>query len=127
MTKHNLNFGKFSEDTAVKYLERHGYNILDLNYKSKLGEVDIIAKEGRTICFVEVKSRSSLVFGLPKEAVDKYKQHKISRCAIVYLKERRLLNQSCRFDVLSVLDDGGNPPRLELIKDAFSLDGKYSY
>jgi putative endonuclease len=125
MGRYNLNFGKASENTAAEYLKRQGYCILEVNYRTKLGEIDIVAKEGKTICFVEVKSRSSLAFGLPKEAVNKRKQHKLSRCALSYLKEKHLCNQSCRFDVLSIIQD--ERPKLELLRDAFELNGKYSY
>ena len=99
-----------------------GYAIVACNYKNYLGEIDIIAKEKQTLCFVEVKSRSSAAFGLPKEAVDARKQRKISQVAVTYLKERQLLNQACRFDVLSVLKDTHNQSQFELIKDAFSLN-----
>lgn len=99
-----------------------GYTIVACNYKNYLGEIDIIAKEKQTLCFVEVKSRSSDAYGLPKEAVDARKQRKISQVAVTYLKERHLLNQACRFDVLSVLKDNHNQSQFELIKDAFSLN-----
>lgn len=127
MSRYNLNFGKASENTAAEYLKRQGYCILEVNYRTKLGEIDIVAKEGRAVCFIEVKSRSSSAFGLPKEAVDKRKQHKLSRCALVYLKEKHLYNQSCRFDILSILDNEQNQPHFELLRDAFELNGKYSY
>ena len=127
MSKYNLNFGKSSESQAISYLRGQGYKILGTNYKNKLGEIDIIAKDDNRFCFIEVKSRSSVMFGLPKEAVGRNKQHKISRCAIFYLKERGLLNQGCRFDVLSILDNGQDDGQFELIKDAFSLAGNYSY
>lgn len=125
MSKYSLNFGRSSEGKAISYLRGQGYKILETNYKNKLGEIDIIAKDDNRFCFIEVKSRSSLVYGLPKEAVGRHKQYKISKIAIAYLKERGLLNQGCRFDVLSVIDDG--QPQFELLKDAFSLEGKYSY
>lgn len=127
MSRYNLNFGKASENIAVEYLKGQGYRILEVNYRTKLGEIDIVAKEGRTTCFIEVKSRSSSVFGLPKEAVDKRKQRKLSRCALSYLKEKRLHNQSCRFDVLSILLSEEGRPCFELLKDSFSLDGNYTY
>ena len=127
MSKYNLNFGKSSEDKALSYLRGQGYKILEANYKNKLGEIDIIAKDDGRFCFIEVKSRSSVMFGLPKEAVGRHKQHKISQCAIAYLKERGLLNQGCRFDVLSILDNGQEHSQFELIKDAFSLVGNYNY
>ena len=127
MSKYNLNFGKSSEDKALSYLRGQGYKILEANYKNKLGEIDIIAKDDGRFCFIEVKSRSSVMFGLPKEAVGRHKQHKISQCAIAYLKERGLLNQGCRFDVLSILGNGQDYSQFELIKDAFNLAENYNY
>lgn len=109
------------------YLERNGYKILECNYKSRFGEIDIIATDKRTLCFVEVKSRSSSGDGLPKEAVDRRKQHKISQSALTYLKDRQLLNQSCRFDVLSVIHEIQGEGSFELIKNAFELERNYSY
>lgn len=125
MSKYNLNFGKSSEDKALSYLRGQGYKILEANYKNKLGEIDIIGKDDGRFCFIEVKSRSSVIFGLPKEAVSRHKQYKISKIAIAYLKERGLLNRPCRFDVLSIL--GQDYSQFELIKDAFSLAGNYNY
>lgn len=127
MSRHNLNFGKSSESAAANYLRGQGYKILELNYKNKLGEIDIIAKEDRAVCFIEVKSRSQTAFGLPQEAVNKHKQHKISQCALSYLKERQLFEQSSRFDVLSIIQEQAGCPRFELIRDAFDLDSRYSY
>lgn len=100
---------------------------MEINYKNRLGEIDIIAEEDKIICFVEVKSRSQRKFGLPKEAVNRPKQRKISQSAVIYLKERRLLEQGCRFDVVSVTREAGEPADFELIKDAFDLDPQYSY
>ena len=127
MSKYNLNFGKSSEDKALSYLRWQGYKILETNYKKKLGEIDIIAKDDGRFCFIEVKSRSSVMFGLPKEAVNRRKQHKLSQSALAYLKERQLLNQSCRFDVLALNRDEQGQPGFELLKDAFELNGNYSY
>lgn len=127
MSRYNLNFGKASENTAAEYLKRQGYSILEVNYRTKLGEIDIVAKEDRVVCFIEVKSRSSSAFGLPEEAVDKRKQHKLSRCALSYLKEKHLYKQSCRFDVLSILGNERNQPHFELFRDAFGLVGDYTY
>lgn len=127
MSKYNQNFGKSSEGKAISYLKEKGYKILETNYRNKLGEVDIIAKDDSRICFIEVKSRSSLMYGLPKEAVHRHKQFKMSQAAVVYLKEKGLLDRPCRFDVLSIIDNGRDGGQFELIKDAFCLSGNYSY
>ncbi len=128
MSKYRLNFGKSSENQAVKYLSGQGYKILETNYRNKLGEVDIVAKDNNCLCFVEVKSRSSAIFGLPKEAVGRSKQQKICRMALSYLKEKGLLgNAAARFDVLSIGSDSRQQPSFELIKNAFSAEDKYIY
>lgn len=121
MSRYNLIFGKSSENIALRYLKRQGYKILDTNYRTKLGEIDIIGRQRSTVCFIEVRSRSTSQFGYPKESVDRRKQNKIIKSAILYLKEKFSLEKSCRFDVLSIIR---NQERVdfELIKGAFDLD-----
>lgn len=127
MSRYNLDFGKTSESEAAEFLKNQGYKILELNYRSIFGEIDIVATDARALCFIEVKSRSSSAFGLPKEAVNRRKQHKLSQSALSYLKERQLLNQSCRFDVLALSRDKQGQPGFELLKNAFELSDKYTY
>ena len=93
-------FGAIGEELAAQYLKKKKYQILDRNFSNKLGEIDIIAKQNDVIIFIEVKSRSSSKFGLPREAVTVYKRNKIRRIALVYLKQKRMLNSPCRFDVI---------------------------
>jgi putative endonuclease len=126
VSKENLYSGKRGEELAVDYLKKHGYKILARNYKNKLGEVDIIAKDQNTYCFIEVKTRKSEKFGLPSEAVSGLKQRQISKAALCFLKENRLLDRGARFDVVSVMDRG-DQPRLDLIKNAFELDSDFTY
>jgi putative endonuclease len=97
-------FGNIGETLAAKYLENKGYQILEMNFSNKIGEIDIIAKQKDTIVFVEVKSRISTQFGLPREAVTAHKQYKIRTTALSYLKQKRLLDSLCRFDVIEHLD-----------------------
>lgn len=127
MSNYNQNFGKSSENEALRYLKKQGYRILELNYKTTLGEIDIIARDKGTICFIEVKSRSSILYGQPKEALDKHKQHKISQSAVVYLKQKNSLEKRSRFDVLSVIRDENKQLSFELLKDAFCLEANYAY
>ena len=127
MSRYNLDFGKTSESEAAEFLKNQGYKIVELNYRSIFGEIDIVATEARVLCFIEVKSRSTPAFGLPKEAVNRRKQHKLSQSALAYLKERQLLNQSCRFDVLALGRDEQGRQGFELLKDAFELSSKYTY
>ena len=121
-----LKLGKLGEGEAVKYLKVNGYKILERNYKTKLGELDIIAKDAKTICFVEVKTRSSKEKGLPIESITPLKQHKLSMLALSYLKLNNLLSKAARFDVVSVYQDNTQTD-IQLIKNAFDLDRLYSY
>lgn len=126
MSKDNLRLGRQGEEEAVKLLKKSGYKILFRNYKTKLGELDIIAKDKESICFVEVKARRSDAFGLPQEAVQLSKQKQISKAALSFLKESDLLDKRARFDVVSVLYSSGEP-KLELIKGAFELGAQFTY
>ena len=121
----NLEFGKVVEKEAAEFLKTKGYKILKSNYKTKLGEIDIIAKDKDTICFVEVKGRHSLKFGQPCEAVTLKKQRQISKAAVYYLKLNNLMDSPARFDVLSILY-GDNKGELSLIKNAFELNASFT-
>lgn len=94
--------GKQGEDIAVKYLETHGYRVLDRNYTTDIGEVDIFATDERTLIAVEVKSRLSLRYGTPAEAVGHDKIKKISQVTSQYVKQFRLFGIPVRFDVVEV-------------------------
>lgn len=122
----SLDLGKRGETQAADFLRKNGYKILALNYKSKLGEIDCIAKERDTICFVEVKTRSSERFGFPSEAVSAGKQKQISRAAVAFLKEKGMLDRKARFDVVSVVYSEAGP-KIDLIKDAFELSGGFTF
>ncbi len=125
MPKQNFQFGKSGEEIALGLLKKNGYKILARNYRTRLGEIDIVACDKDTICFIEVKSRHSDKFGFPQEAVLKSKQRQISKAALVFLKEKNLLDRKARFDVVSVLS-ADETPKLELITDAFELDGGFT-
>ncbi len=122
----HIELGRSSEDLAVDYLRENGYRIIKRNYKTKLGEIDIIAKDKDVLCFIEVKSRKTERFGSPREAVSNLKQRKISRVALAYLKENNLLDSKARFDVVAIIYPD-NKPQFELIKDAFELEEKFLY
>ena len=106
--------GKEKEELAAEFLTRHGFFILEKNFSCRNGEIDIIAKEGDTLCFVEVKYRSSLDFGYPEENVDIRKQRKICRTALIFMTSHGYKGNS-RFDVVSIV-----PDRIKLIRNAFS-------
>ena len=118
MSKESFNLGRSGEDKAAKLLLESGYKILVRNYKTKFAEIDIVAIDKDTVCFVEVKIRSQDRFGDPKEAVNYAKQKKIYFAALQFLKERALLDKKARFDVVSILDLKVST-KAEIIKNAF--------
>jgi len=97
--------GNMGESAACAVLERAGITVLERNYRRPVGEIDIVAREKKTILFVEVKLRSSLRYGRPAEAVNRAKQLKIIRTAMCYLAENSLEDAPVRFDVIEVLPD----------------------
>jgi putative endonuclease len=111
--------GDAGEDLAAAALKKQGYKILERNYVTPLGEVDLIARQGKTYVFIEVKTRKNARFGAPQDAVNPAKQHKYRRLAEYYLKRKRLGEDvPVRFDVVAITlaADG---PRIEVIRDAF--------
>jgi len=124
VSKENLLLGKSGEELAAVLLRENGYKILARNFKTKISEIDIIARDKDTISFVEVKTRHSDKFGLPQEAISRPKQRQISKAALAYLKDNNLLNKKARFDVVSIIlsEDG---PKIDLIKNAFELEASY--
>ncbi|MBA4395947.1 MAG: YraN family protein [Syntrophus sp. (in: bacteria)] len=112
--------GKRGEDLAVAYLRKAGYQIVAQNYRCLYGEVDVIALDGDTIVFIEVKSRKSETFGQPQEAVGREKRKKLSRISLHYIQQKRLESCNARFDVIVVrMSPDGN--QIELIPNAFDL------
>jgi putative endonuclease len=120
MSLMRMRTGKNGEELAADYLVEAGYKIVECNYRCAFGEIDIVAEEGQTLVFVEVKSRRSEAYGSPQTAVGREKQRKLSRIALHYLQEKRLGNRPARFDVVAVklLPSGS---RVELIRNAFDL------
>lgn len=112
--------GVRGEAIAVRQLKKKGYKILETNYLTKLGEIDIIAKDKGSIVFIEVKARRTVHFGSAKEAVSTQKQKKISMVALYYLKTTNQLTAKARFDVVAV-NLNRDKPRVEIIKNAFEL------
>ena len=126
MSLRNIELGKSGEETAILFLKQKGYKIIQTNYKSRLGEVDIIAWDKDFICFIEVKTRTTLEKGLPEESITKNKQHQITKAALSYLKENKLWDKPARFDVVSVLRNE-EVNKIELIQNAFELEARYRY
>ena len=113
--------GADGENLAVSFLELKGYQILHRNYRTKLGEIDIIAKDGQYLTFIEVKTRKNLACGSPAQAVTKRKQMQIIAVAEEYLSAFHLHNVAVRFDVVSIVHISSAEPLPELIQDAFSI------
>lgn len=111
--------GQLAENAAVQYLEKKGYRVLTRNFRTTLGELDIIAEDEDYLVFVEVRSRNKDTYGLPQETVDWRKQAKIRRMANQYLKIKCAWERNCRFDVVGVLFEDDTITSIELIKDAF--------
>ncbi len=126
MSRRNIEVGCEGEAAAASFLKKNGYKIICMDYRTSLGQVDIIAKEKNTICFIEVKTRVSQRSGPGSEAVQAGKQKKIAESAIIYLKNNNLLDSPARFDVVAV-SLSGNRPEFELIKDAFPVVEGYTY
>jgi len=116
----NKILGNYGESLARQYLLDQGYRILEENFHNKLGEIDLIVQDGKTICFVEVKTRQSLNQGQPYEAVNLWKIRKLSQMATSYLKYKfHSLEIPSRFDVISILYDKTSSPNIQHIKNAF--------
>ncbi len=113
-------FGKKSETLAADKLKKEGYKVLEMNYRTQLGEIDIIAKDRQTIVFVEVKARRSNRYGSPKWAITPTKKRKLSMAALCYLKSTRQNTARARFDVVSIRFKATGP-EVEIIKNAFEL------
>ncbi len=112
--------GSDGEDLAVRFLQKKGYRIVARNYKTPVGEIDIIARDGDTIVFIEVKTRTDISFGYPFEAVNKRKRQKLKNLALLYLK-RQGKESPVRFDVLSIFCMDNGKKDIEHIKDAFEV------
>ena len=110
--------GALGEDLAAAYLEGRGMRVIARNYRCRQGEIDLIAWEGETLCFVEVKTRTSCTVGLPREYVTAKKQEKLRSAALLYLSERGL-DCPARFDVAEVYLKAGRKVRINYMENAF--------
>jgi putative endonuclease len=111
--------GIAGENLACDALVRRGYAVLARRYRTRAGEIDIVARDGETLVFVEVKTRTSERFGPPAEAVTERKKRRVVSMARWYLSEHRLHGCLCRFDVVTVMCRPGMLPDIEVVKDAF--------
>jgi len=113
-------FGQKAEAMAARFLKRRGYKIIARNHRTRSGEIDIIAREGETLVFVEVKARTSLRYGSAKAAVTPHKQRQVARVALGYLKMTDQSHVKARFDVVTVTRRDGRHT-IDLIRNAFGL------
>jgi putative endonuclease len=112
--------GEAGEALAARLLRQRGYKIIATNYRNPLGEIDLIARDGGTLVFVEVKARQGLHFGNPKWAVTPRKQRKLSMVALYYLKHSGQSRSKARFDVVAI-QSAGQQPEIEIVQNAFEL------
>lgn len=101
--------GNRGEDIAAEYLQKHGYRIMQRNFRSRFGEVDIICAQPGILVFVEVKTRTGTNFGSPEEAITPTKQAHIRKVALAYLDTHSQSFQEIRFDVIGIIMEGGEP------------------
>ena len=119
---HNRAKGALAEDRAVGWLRRRGYRVLERNVRNAGGELDLVARDGDTLCFVEIKARAGALFGGAVAAVDRKKRGKLARAAGAYLA-RHPWEGPCRFDVLAIdLAAESDEPRFTLIRNAFQVE-----
>ena len=121
MTDARLALGAWGEEQAVQYLRRQGMKILEQNFTTPVGEIDIIARDRKNLVFVEVKTRRSQAFGSPQEAVGLRKQRQIIRTAHWYLQNNPCGKYQPRFDVIAILCQSGEDVQITHISDAFNL------
>ncbi len=116
----NQGIGKIGENLACQYLEKNNYKILKRNFRCRQGEIDIISydKTRKELVFIEVKTRTSLKYGRPGEAVEKVKQQHIKKVAQYYIYKNKLAKKHTRFDVIEVFLNNSNY-KIEHIKQAF--------
>ncbi|MCA9061600.1 MAG: YraN family protein [Planctomycetaceae bacterium] len=115
--------GDRGEQTAARFLRRQGMKILARQYRNEFGEIDLIARHGNRLVFVEVKTRTGTTHGHPFDAVDSAKQRRIIRTALAWMKRKRRLDQAMRFDIVSIVwPDQGSEPEVTHYQDAFTAD-----
>jgi putative endonuclease len=118
MTYARVALGKTGEDLACAALEQRGYEIIARRYRRRGGEIDVIAKDGPTWVFVEVKARDSHEFGEAADAVTPFKRRRIARLAMDFVARHRLADCPCRFDVVAIHFDAGGA-QIEIFQNAF--------
>lgn len=119
MKQNNCMMGREGENIAADYLTQKNFRIIERNYRCRMGEVDIIGIFLKELVFIEVKTRSNISFGYPYEAVDNRKILKIRRVAQHFIFERKLYDLDVRFDIISIILNKDDRPKIEHIEYAF--------
>lgn len=117
MATHN-EFGKWGEEVAVAYLSEKGYVILERDWHSGKRDIDIIAKDGSVVVFIEVKTRRNRLMMEPEQAVDRHKIRNLALAANNYVQSRQIDNE-LRFDIITIVGEMGTQPEINHIEDAF--------
>ena len=120
MTHARQSLGRHGEELACRELQRRGYDIVARRFRTRFGEIDIVARDGPTLVFVEVKTRRTAAFGGPTAAVNAAKQRRLVNMARSFLIGLGGPPPPCRFDVVGVTAGPGRPPVLEVVRDAFA-------
>jgi putative endonuclease len=121
-TDHRVVLGKYGEEVACRALRARGYAIVARRYRTRCGEIDIVARDGVTLVFVEVKARVGDACGSAGEAVTARKRHRVIRMAADYLAKRHLADIAVRFDVVTIDGVRGEALKVEIIRQAFDLN-----
>jgi putative endonuclease len=120
LTRERLDLGKLGEELALKKVRRLGYKKIVQNYRCPLGEVDLIARDGDTLVFIEIKTRKGKSIDYAKEAVNDRKKRQLSKTALAYMKSNNCCDTKARFDVVAInLRDG--KPQIEVLQNAFDV------
>lgn len=120
MTRERLELGKLGEELAFREIKRLGYKKVIRNYRCPLGEIDLIAWDGDTLVFMEIKTRRGKSLAYAKESVNARKRRQLSKVALAYMKSNRYFGSKARFDVMAI-HLKGTEAKTELIKNAFEL------
>jgi putative endonuclease len=123
MTRERQVLGETGENLAACELEARGYAILERRYRTRHGEIDIIAEHNATIVFVEVRARATGEFGRAAESVTDQKKRKVTAMAVEYLARHRITNRPCRFDVVAIDEALGPDPQITVFPNAFDAGG----
>jgi len=120
MTRERLDLGKLGEELALKKVKSLGYKCITRNYRCALGEIDLIAKDGDTLVFIETKTRKGKSLGYAKEAINDRKKRQLSKVALLYMKANNCCDIKSRFDVVAI-NLIGEKEQIEVVRNAFDL------